>query len=40
MKMKHAVDIWLHYTLTAALVRVSQLHDLGALPSEEIWPVM
>jgi len=40
MKMKDATDIWRHTLLTAALVRVSQLHDVDALPSEEIWPVM
>ena len=34
--MKDAVDVWLYILLTAALVRVSQLHDVGALPSEEL----
>jgi len=40
MKMKDAVDTWLFTLLTVALVRVSQLHDVGALPSEELWSVM
>jgi hypothetical protein len=40
MKMKDAVDVRLHTLLTTALVRVSQLHDVGALSSEELWPVM
>jgi len=36
MKTKVVVDIWLHTLLTAALAWVSQLHDVAALPSEEL----
>jgi hypothetical protein len=38
--MKGVVDSWLHILLTTALVMVSQMHDLGAHPSEELLPVM
>ena len=34
--MKAAVDKWLHTLLTVALVHVNQLHDVGALPTEEL----
>jgi hypothetical protein len=40
MKMKDSVDIWLYMLLTEALVRESQLYDVGALPSEKLWPMM
>jgi hypothetical protein len=40
MKMKVAVDTWLRTLLIEALARVSQLHDVGALPSEKLWPMM
>jgi len=29
MKMEDAVNVWLYILLTAALVRVSQRHDVG-----------
>jgi hypothetical protein len=36
LKMNDVVDTWLHTLLTAVQVGVSQLHDVGALPSEEL----
>ena len=34
--MKGVIDSWLRVLLTVELVMVSQLHDLVALPSEEL----